>query len=168
VSIQDDQNAATAQTKLRTETSTTPFTVFQGVSTPVSYSGSPHSTTPIIETLEHSKLFEDHPNGLDSKVFLQNPDLLEPCFSYLQAGRVVKEPEDMVRARHAILAELPLPDEIPDDSLKPILIPSPYTLHEFLSNASGVSYSNSSSASCSHLHKQSLRTSSVVSSAYQP
>lgn len=49
------------------------------------------------------------------------------------------EPEDMINARHAILASLPIPFDIPEDSLKPILIPAPFTLHEFLGNAPGVS-----------------------------
>ncbi|EGO21953.1 hypothetical protein SERLADRAFT_410420 [Serpula lacrymans var. lacrymans S7.9] len=37
----------------------------------------------------------------------------------------------------ARLAALPLPSGIPDDALKPILIPHPYTFHEFLGNATG-------------------------------
>jgi hypothetical protein len=53
-----------------------------------------------------------------------------------------KIPEAMAKARYATLASLPLPADIPDDSLKPIIIPSPFTLHEFLGNASGVSVCN--------------------------
>ncbi|KAJ7061481.1 hypothetical protein C8F01DRAFT_1137539 [Mycena amicta] len=49
------------------------------------------------------------------------------------------EPEDIIKARHALLATIPLPIEPPDDTLKPIVIPPPFTLHEFLANASGVS-----------------------------
>ncbi|TFY54719.1 hypothetical protein EVG20_g9593 [Dentipellis fragilis] len=45
--------------------------------------------------------------------------------------------EDLIKSRNAILASLPLPTGIPADSLRPILIPAPFTLHEFLSNASG-------------------------------
>ncbi|KAI0307209.1 hypothetical protein B0F90DRAFT_1622036 [Multifurca ochricompacta] len=47
--------------------------------------------------------------------------------------------KEKLSARHAILAALPLPAGIPSDALRPILIPSPYTLHEFLANAVGVS-----------------------------
>ncbi|KAG0694093.1 hypothetical protein DFH29DRAFT_1037030 [Suillus ampliporus] len=47
-------------------------------------------------------------------------------------------PEKSILARQALLATLPLPADIPDDALNPILIPPPYTLHEFLGNASGV------------------------------
>ncbi|KAG1768963.1 hypothetical protein EDD22DRAFT_998070 [Suillus occidentalis] len=46
-------------------------------------------------------------------------------------------PENSILARQALLATLPLPADIPDDALSPILIPQPYTLHEFLGNASG-------------------------------
>jgi len=48
-------------------------------------------------------------------------------------------PEKSILARQVLLATLPIPDDIPDDALKPILIPPPFTLHEFLGNASGVS-----------------------------
>ncbi|KAF7294621.1 hypothetical protein MIND_00998700 [Mycena indigotica] len=47
------------------------------------------------------------------------------------------EPEDIIKARHALLAKIPLPLEPPDDTLKPIILPPPFTLHEFLANASG-------------------------------
>ncbi|KAG1736902.1 uncharacterized protein EDB91DRAFT_496440 [Suillus paluster] len=46
-------------------------------------------------------------------------------------------PEKSILARQELLAMLPLPADIPDDALNPILIPPPYTLHEFLGNASG-------------------------------
>ncbi|KAF7359056.1 hypothetical protein MSAN_01246500 [Mycena sanguinolenta] len=47
------------------------------------------------------------------------------------------EPEDIIKARNALLAAIPLPAEPPDDTLKPIVIPPPFTLHEFLANATG-------------------------------
>ncbi|KIM87329.1 hypothetical protein PILCRDRAFT_3823 [Piloderma croceum F 1598] len=47
------------------------------------------------------------------------------------------EPEHRISARHSILAVLPIPADIPDDALKPILIPAPFTLHEFLGNTTG-------------------------------
>ncbi|KAI0251360.1 hypothetical protein BJV78DRAFT_1126595, partial [Lactifluus subvellereus] len=48
------------------------------------------------------------------------------------------EAEESIRARHAILAALPLPAGIPSDALRPILIPSSYTLQEFLASAVGL------------------------------
>ena len=46
---------------------------------------------------------------------------------------------EKIEARYAILASLPLPSGIPEDSLTPILIPAPYTLHDFVGTTSGVS-----------------------------
>jgi len=51
---------------------------------------------------------------------------------------VSEEPADMVNARFAILASIPLPDNPPDDTLKPIVLPPICTLHEFLGSTSGV------------------------------
>ncbi|KAI0810841.1 hypothetical protein BC629DRAFT_1281488, partial [Irpex lacteus] len=42
-------------------------------------------------------------------------------------------------ARYAVLADLPIPPEMPTDMLVPIVIPSPYTLQDFIGTASGVS-----------------------------
>lgn len=51
------------------------------------------------------------------------------------------EPEQMIAHRHSILAALPLPAELSaDDTLSPIVIPAPFTLHEFLGNTTGVSF----------------------------
>ncbi|EGN96413.1 hypothetical protein SERLA73DRAFT_154735 [Serpula lacrymans var. lacrymans S7.3] len=50
----------------------------------------------------------------------------------------IDEPEHTITLRQARLAALPLPSGIPDDALKPILIPHPYTFHEFLGNATGL------------------------------
>ncbi|KXN91932.1 hypothetical protein AN958_11317, partial [Leucoagaricus sp. SymC.cos] len=50
---------------------------------------------------------------------------------------VSEEPGDMVHARFAILASIPLPENPPDDTLKPIVLPPTCTLHEFLSSTSG-------------------------------
>ncbi|KAG1819769.1 uncharacterized protein BJ212DRAFT_1267581, partial [Suillus subaureus] len=61
-----------------------------------------------------------------------HPNIVEPL--PLSDG-----PEKLILARQALLATLPLPADIPDDALNPILIPQSYTLHEFLGNTSGVS-----------------------------
>ena len=49
------------------------------------------------------------------------------------------DPVEMAKTRASILTSLPIPADVPDDCLKPIIIPSPFTLHEFLGNATGVS-----------------------------
>ncbi|KAG1736786.1 hypothetical protein EDB19DRAFT_1829820 [Suillus lakei] len=48
-------------------------------------------------------------------------------------------PEKLIVARQALLATLLLPANIPDDTLNLIFTSQPYTLHEFLGSASGVS-----------------------------
>lgn len=50
------------------------------------------------------------------------------------------EPLDMVKMRNAILATLPLPKEVPEDTLSPLSIPATFTLQEFLSSMSGVNF----------------------------
>ncbi|KAI5118092.1 hypothetical protein M0805_007742 [Coniferiporia weirii] len=47
------------------------------------------------------------------------------------------DPADMVRARNSVLAFLPTPSGIPEEALKPIMIPAPFTIHEFLGNTTG-------------------------------
>ena len=54
-----------------------------------------------------------------------------------------EEPQDRIAFRHSILASLPVPTGVPSDALKPISIPAPFTLHEFLGNTTGVSGFNS-------------------------
>ncbi|KAG5636338.1 hypothetical protein H0H81_008360 [Sphagnurus paluster] len=54
-----------------------------------------------------------------------------------RASPASDEPADMVAARNAVLAALPLPDEVPDDTLSPLNIPPPLTLQEFISTLSG-------------------------------
>ncbi|KAJ7700751.1 hypothetical protein B0H17DRAFT_210911 [Mycena rosella] len=58
-------------------------------------------------------------------------------FQVVHTAPKSSEPEDIIKARHALLATIPLPLDPPDDTLKPIVIPAPFTLHEFLANATG-------------------------------
>ncbi|EIM82308.1 uncharacterized protein STEHIDRAFT_160857 [Stereum hirsutum FP-91666 SS1] len=43
------------------------------------------------------------------------------------------KPEDLISARHEILAALPLPEDVPSDVLRPIVVPTPLTMQEWLS-----------------------------------
>jgi hypothetical protein len=45
----------------------------------------------------------------------------------------------MIKARCSILASLPLPDEVPNDMLSPLMIPAPYTFQDYISSMPGVS-----------------------------
>ncbi|KAG6876599.1 hypothetical protein C0992_012307 [Termitomyces sp. T32_za158] len=47
------------------------------------------------------------------------------------------EPADMVAARNAVLADLRLPQDAPEETLSPLSIPPPLTIQEFISTLSG-------------------------------
>ena len=49
-------------------------------------------------------------------------------------------PQAREQDRFCFLASLPVPPAVPEDALRPIMIPSPFTLHEFLGNTTGVSH----------------------------
>ncbi|KAM5542076.1 hypothetical protein V8D89_004386 [Ganoderma adspersum] len=69
-------------------------------------------------------------------------DAPESPWTPLEGERPVALPTvstaEKIEARYAILASLPLPSGIPEDSLTPILIPAPYTLHDFVGTTSGL------------------------------
>ena len=46
--------------------------------------------------------------------------------------------EKTIAARQATLVALPLPSDVPEVSLEPIVLPAPHTLHDFLRNTTGV------------------------------
>jgi hypothetical protein len=56
----------------------------------------------------------------------------------MQSSSKSEGPEERAKARHAILAKIPIPSDIPSDALKPIIISPPISLHEFLGNAPSV------------------------------
>ncbi|KAG6840593.1 hypothetical protein C0991_005683 [Blastosporella zonata] len=73
--------------------------------------------------------------GVDADVFVSDPFFDQrPLPSHFPAS---DEPTDMVAARNAVLAGLPLPEEAPDDTLSPLNIPAPLTIQEFISTLSG-------------------------------
>ncbi|KAI1790446.1 hypothetical protein LXA43DRAFT_973631 [Ganoderma leucocontextum] len=67
-------------------------------------------------------------------------DAPESPWTPLEGERAVALPTvstaEKIEARYAILASLPLPSGIPEDSLTPILIPAPYSLHDFVGTTS--------------------------------
>ncbi|KAG2045868.1 hypothetical protein BDR06DRAFT_1025725 [Suillus hirtellus] len=89
--------------------------------------GEPVDTVIIIRCARLKNSFDSHrPETID----FDHPNIAEP----LPLG---DGPERLILARQAFLATLPLPADIPDDALNPIVIPQPYILHEFLGNTSG-------------------------------
>ncbi|KAI6021151.1 hypothetical protein EDC04DRAFT_2575661, partial [Pisolithus marmoratus] len=52
-------------------------------------------------------------------------------------GNAISGAEKTIAARHSILAALPLPSDIPEDELQPIVLPHSYSLGDFLRNTTG-------------------------------
>lgn len=52
-------------------------------------------------------------------------------------------PEERMKARHAVLLTLPIPSNMPTDTLIPFVIPSPFTIHDFLGTVQGESKTQS-------------------------
>ncbi|KAJ3859204.1 hypothetical protein EV359DRAFT_4739, partial [Lentinula novae-zelandiae] len=72
------------------------------------------------------------------------------CFQVVSSAPS-EEAEDIINARNKLLAALPLPEEAPDDALKPIIIPTSYVnLYEFLASVPGVSFNFLSSYGVLH------------------
>ena len=52
--------------------------------------------------------------------------------------KTANDPEERLKARYELLASLPLPEGIPDDELKPLVLPGNMTIKEFILNACNV------------------------------
>jgi hypothetical protein len=46
--------------------------------------------------------------------------------------RTTDDPGERLKARHALLASLPLPTDVPFDTLKPIIIPATFSIQDFI------------------------------------
>ncbi|KAF7791051.1 hypothetical protein EIP86_002011 [Pleurotus ostreatoroseus] len=66
-------------------------------------------------------------------------DVLSPVCrqGVLAATENAEKPDNIAQARFSILAELPLPVDMPEDTLIPIIIPHPFTIHDFIGTAIG-------------------------------
>lgn len=129
-SFQDDVEKSTPLLQLRsasTDFSRVPFRVLRD--------NLASSSNNILSPATMSPTASDYSTGT-----IQSP--LAPSPASTQFTRSPsEEPHDRIALRHSILAALPIPTDIPDDALKPISIPAPFTLHEFLGNTTGVSRS---------------------------
>lgn len=56
----------------------------------------------------------------------------------LNPGTVQDDHEERLKARYAVLAQLPVPTDMPSDILLPIVIPPPFTVHDFIGTIIGV------------------------------
>ncbi|KAL6308643.1 hypothetical protein BKA93DRAFT_725211 [Sparassis latifolia] len=76
-----------------------------------------------VESQNFSQFMNDHL----AKLTLQDSET-----SDFKVASSATDLAQQVASRNAILSALPLPPDIPADALRPIVIPAPYTLHEFL------------------------------------
>jgi hypothetical protein len=52
--------------------------------------------------------------------------------------KTANDPEERLKARYELLASLPLPEGVPDDELKPLVLPGSMTIKEFILSACNV------------------------------
>jgi hypothetical protein len=52
--------------------------------------------------------------------------------------KTANDPEERLKARYELLASLPLPEGVPDDELKPLILPGTMTIKEFILSACNV------------------------------
>ncbi|OSD02134.1 hypothetical protein PYCCODRAFT_443491 [Trametes coccinea BRFM310] len=72
---------------------------------------------------------------------IKDSDIPDSPWTPLDGERLVALPTantaEKIESRYSVLANLPLPSDIPDDALTPITIPAPHTLNDFISTTSG-------------------------------
>lgn len=137
-SFQNDIDNATIQSRtplLRTESCRIPFRVLSETFANSPDNFSPHTNdvaSPGLQELSGS--IENLPEDRVLSIFTHSN-----AIKYLKSFQNMNDdPMPRIALRHSILATLPIPSDIPDDALKPIIIPAPFTLHEFLGNTTGV------------------------------
>ncbi|EIW61013.1 uncharacterized protein TRAVEDRAFT_19515 [Trametes versicolor FP-101664 SS1] len=104
----------------------------------------------VMKTLRHGShgtdVLRDATNGSPASVYatpnpLRDCDNLESPWTPVEGERVPTLPTatttEKIQSRYAVLASLALPRGIPNDALTPIIIPSPYSVHDFISTTGG-------------------------------
>ncbi|OJT02011.1 hypothetical protein TRAPUB_7545 [Trametes pubescens] len=91
-------------------------------------------------------ILKDVTNASPASVYA-TPSLLKDCdnldspWTPVEGERVPTLPTatttEKIQSRYAVLASLALPCGIPNDALTPIIIPSPYSVHDFISTTGG-------------------------------
>ncbi|KAI0713702.1 hypothetical protein C8Q76DRAFT_468361 [Earliella scabrosa] len=111
----------------------------------VNITHSPNAATNVLRDLSNTYTFANVPPPTlspFSPYAVPHIDTPESPWAALEIEHQVALPSistaEKIDARYAILASLPLPSDIPDDSLTPILVPPPYTLHDFIGTTSGL------------------------------
>lgn len=71
-------------------------------------------------------------------MILDSPGPALPTSESHSVFKTANDPEERLKARYESLASLPLPEGIPDDELKPFVLPGSMTIKEFILSAYSV------------------------------
>ena len=71
-------------------------------------------------------------------MILDSPGPTLPSSESHSVFKTANDPEERLKARYELLASLPLPEGVPDDELKPLVLPGTMTIKEFILNACNV------------------------------
>ena len=71
-------------------------------------------------------------------MILDSPGPMLPTSESHSVFKTANDPEERLKARYELLASLPLPEGVPDDELKPLVLPGSMTIKEFILSASNV------------------------------
>lgn len=71
-------------------------------------------------------------------MILDSPGPMLPTSESHSVFKTANDPEERLKARYELLASLPLPKGVPDDELKPLVLPGSMTIKEFILNACNV------------------------------
>ena len=67
-----------------------------------------------------------------------SPGPMLPTSESHSVFKTANDPEERLKARYELLASLPLPEGVPDDELKPFILPGSMTIKEFILSACNV------------------------------
>ena len=71
-------------------------------------------------------------------MILDSPGPMLPTSESHSVFKTANDPEERLKARYELLASLPLPEGVPDDELKPLILPGAMTIKEFILSACNV------------------------------
>jgi len=71
-------------------------------------------------------------------MIFDSPGPMLPTSESHSVFKTANDPEERLKARYELLASLPLPEGVPDDELKPLVLPGSMTIKEFILSACNV------------------------------
>ena len=72
------------------------------------------------------------------QTIFDSPGPMLPTSESHSIFKTASDPEERLKARYELLASLPLPEGVPDDELKPLVLPGSMTIKEFILGACNV------------------------------